>query len=293
MAETTVAVLGTGTMGAPMARHLLEAGFDVRVWNRTRDKAAPLGEAGATVCDTPAEAVAGASLVLTPLADRDAVVETMEEDGALGAMPDDAIWLQVATVGVAAADELAELAAERGVGFVDAPVVGTKEPAEQGELIVLASGPEELRARCAPVFDAIGKETRWVGEAGAGSRLKMVVNAWLLAVTEAGMEAIALAEGLGLDPRAFLSTVEGGPLDSPYLQLKAGKILDRSLEPSFTLELAAKDAGLVLEAAETARVDLAVAQAVREAFARAVELGHGHDDMAAAYFASAGDAAKR
>jgi 3-hydroxyisobutyrate dehydrogenase len=283
----TLAVLGTGTIGGPIARNLLEAGFDVRVWNRTRAKAELLGEAGATVCDTPAEAARGAAFVVTALADADAVTGSMAEDGALAAMDEGAVWLQLATVGVAAAEKLAGLAAEHGVAYVDAPVLGTKEPAENGELVVLASGPTDLREPCAPVFDAIGKQTRWVGEAGMGSRLKMVVNSWLLAVNEAAAEALALAEGLGVDPREFLGTIAGSPIDTPYLHLKSEKILTRSLEPSFKLSLAAKDARLVLEAAEEANVDLALARAAHEKSSSAIELGHGDEDMAATYFATA------
>jgi 3-hydroxyisobutyrate dehydrogenase len=293
MAETTVAVLGTGTMGAPIARNLLEDGFDVRVWNRTREKADPLGEAGATVCATAAEAVAGAAFVLTSLADADATAEVMDEGGALGGMAEGAVWIQVATVGVSGAEELAELASEHGVAYVDAPLLGTKEPAEKGTLVVLASGPDELRQRCEPVFDAIGKETRWVGEAGAGSRLKMVTNMWLLAVTEAVAEALALAEGLDLDPNLFLETMAGSQIDTPYLHIKGKKILERSLEPSFTLALAEKDASLVLEAAGRAGIELAVARAVHERFVRGVQSGHGDEDMAATYFATAGEDAPR
>jgi 3-hydroxyisobutyrate dehydrogenase len=173
------------------------------------------------------------------------------------------------------------------VAYVDAPLLGTKEPAEKGELVILASGPAELRARCQPVFDAIGKSTRWVGEAGAASRLKMVANMWLLAVTEAVAEALALAEGLGLDPREFLATMEGSQIDTPYLHIKGEKMLERSFEPSFKLRLAAKDASLVLEAGEQAGVDLALARVALGKFSRAVELGHGDEDMAATYFASA------
>jgi 3-hydroxyisobutyrate dehydrogenase len=293
MAEETVAVLGTGTMGAPIARNLLKADFDVRVWNRTRAKAEPLGDAGATVCDSAAEAAAGAAFVLTPLVGGDEVREVMEEDRTLGAMDDDAVWLQVATVGISATEELAELAAERGVAYVDAPLLGTREPAEQGELIVLASGPEEVHDRCAPVLEAIGKQTRWVGEAGMATRLKLVINMWLLAVTGAAAEAIALAEGLGVDPRLFLETVQGSPIDTPYLQLKGEKILARKLEQSFKLRLAEKDADLVLEAGAEANVDLGLAKAARDAFARAVELGHGDEDMAAVYYATAREKSRR
>ncbi len=222
------------------------------------------------------------------LAGLDAVVETMEdENGAFGAMDPDAIWLQLSTVGVAGATWLGELAAEHDVDYVDAPVLGTREPAENGELVILASGPDELRPYCKIVFDAIGKETRWLGPAGLGSRLKMVVNMWLLALTAAAAEGIALAEALGLDPREFLEAVHGGPIDSPYLQMKGAAILARSFDPSFKLELAAKDARLVLEAAGRAGLEPAVARATRDAFARAVALGYGDEDMAAVYFATA------
>src|SRR5262245_58312917 len=286
MAET-VTVLGTGTMGEPIARNLIRSGFVVRVWNRTHAKAEPLDEDGAIVCETPAEAVAGAGFVLTVLAGGDAVAETMEEHGALAAMDSRAIWLQLATVGVAAAERFGELAAEHDVAYVDAPVIGTRQPAERGELVVLASGPARLQARCALVLDAIGKETHWLGEAGLGSRLKLVANLWLLSVTEAVAEGIAFAESLGVDPRAFLRVMRDTQIDTPYLHLKGEAILERTLRPSFKLRHAAKDAGLVLEAGETAHVELALARAVREQFERAIALGHGDEDMAATYFATA------
>src|SRR6478736_1397452 len=174
-----IAVLGTGTMGAPMARNLADAGFHVRVWNRSRDKAEPLADQCA-VHDDPAGAVAGARFVLTMLADGDAVRSVMT-GGALAAMDDGAVWLQVSTVGVAAEAVLRGLAADRGVGYVDAPVSGTKEPAEQGKLVVLASGDESLREDAERVFAPLAARVVWLGEAGKGSAMKLVVNTWLLA----------------------------------------------------------------------------------------------------------------
>ncbi len=281
-------MLGTGTMGAPIARNLLRAGFEAAVWNRTAGRAEPLAGDGALVAETPAEAVDGADFVITMLADLGAVVETMEdENGAFGAMDPDAIWLQLSTVGVAGATWLGQLAAEHDLDYIDAPVVGTREPAEKGELVILASGPEELRPYCRPVFDAIGRDTRWLGAAGLGSRLKMVVNMWLLALTDAAAEGIALAEALGLDPREFLEAVRGGASDAPYLHMKGEAMIARSFEPSFKLALAAKDARLVLEAAGRAGIEPAVARATRDAFARAVELGYGDEDIAAVYYATA------
>jgi len=282
---TSVAVLGTGTMGGAMARNLARAGLDVRAWNPSRGRAEGLG---ASVCASPAEAVRGADFVLTMAPDAEAVEETMfGEGGAAAAMRDDGIWLQCATVGVEGAERLGELAAEHGVVYVDAPVLGTKEPAEKGELTVLASGPESVRERSGEVFDAVGKETVWLGEAGAGSRMKMVTNAWLAAVVEGAAETIALAQALGVDARRFLALVEGGPIDSPYLQLKGKAILDGELEPSFSLEHAHKDVELVLEAARGAGVELRLHEAISGRFERAIELGHGREDWAATYFATA------
>jgi 3-hydroxyisobutyrate dehydrogenase len=282
-----VAVLGTGAMGAPMARRLLAAGFAVRAWNRTRERAEALAADGAIVCDGPADAVAGADLTVTMLADGPAVESVLVDGGALAAMAPGAVWVQTSTVGVAASDRLAALAASRRVGFVDAPVVGTVAPAERGDLIVLASGEEELRPRTEPLLEAIGRKILWLGPAGAGSRMKMVANVWILAVTEAAAEAIALAQGLGLDPGDFLEAMAGSQIDSPYLQMKGRAILARDFSPSFRLSLAAKDAGLVLEAAGRNGLDLAIARAARERLMRAVELGHGDEDMAATYFATA------
>src|SRR4051794_4303678 len=188
---TSVAVLGTGTMGAPMARNLVKAGLEVPAWNRSPEKAEPLGDDGVTVHDEAAEAVRTAEFVLTMLTNADAVRAVVTDEGALEAMADGATWIQVSTIGVRAADELARLAADAGVTYVDAPVSGTKEPAEQGKLVVLASGPQDARERCRPVFDAIGQKTLWLGEAGVGSRMKMVVNTWLLALVEGLAESVA------------------------------------------------------------------------------------------------------
>jgi 3-hydroxyisobutyrate dehydrogenase len=282
---TTVAVLGTGTIGEPIARNVAHAGFGVRVWNRTREKAERLAQDGATVCDSATEAVRGAELVLTVLADAESTAETIEEV----AFAEDAIWIQSATVGVDGAERLAELAHEKGVAFVDAPVLGTRKPAEEGKLVVLASGPDNALDGCDRLFDAIGQATRRLGPVPNGSKLKMVTNLWLLAVTEGAAEALALAEGLGLDPRDFLATMEGSQIDTPYLHLKGEAMLERRLEPSFKLKLAEKDASLVLEAAHRAGVEARVARAAREAFERAVALGHGDEDMAAVYFAAKPD----
>lgn len=278
--QPTVALLGTGTMGAGMARNIAAAGLPLRVWNRTEERAEPLADV-AEVAGSVAEAVTGADVVLTMLFDADSVADTMEE--ARDALGPDVVWLQQSTVGVDGTARLAKLAEQLGVAFVDAPVLGTKKPAEDGALVVLASGPESVRVRVAPVLDAVGGRTMWVGEAGAGSRLKLAANAWVFTVVEGIAESLALTRELGLDPRLFLEAVQGGALDAPYVQLKGGAMLDGAFDPAFALGGALKDADLILEAARSAGLDLGVLPGVREHFARAVEAGHGDQDMAATY----------
>jgi len=278
--QPTVALLGTGTMGAGMARNIAAAGFPLRVWNRTHEKAEPLADV-ATVADEVTDAVAGADIVLTMLFDVDAVVAVMEE--ARGHLADDAVWLQQSTVGVAGAERLAKLAEELGVTYVDAPVLGTKKPAEDGALVVLASGPEQARERVDRVLEAIGSKTLWVGEAGAGSRLKLAANAWVFTVVEGVAESLALTRDLGLDPALFLQAVEGGALDAPYVQLKGKAMLQESFEPAFGLAGALKDTDLILEAARGAGLELGVLPGIRDHFARAVEAGHGEEDMSATW----------
>ncbi|HEX8864423.1 MAG TPA: NAD(P)-dependent oxidoreductase [Lentzea sp.] len=279
-----IAVLGTGLMGAPIAANLAAAGHDVRVWNRTREKAEPLAERGAVVADTPAEAVEGAEIVLTMLNDGSTVTETMQ--AAAPSLPHDAVWIQASTVGIGATEDHIALARSLGLEFVDAPVLGSVKPAQEGKLVVLASGADELRDRVQPVFDVIGARTMWVGEAGASSRLKLVANSWVLALTAAVGEAVSLAESSGLDPKLFLEAVSGGAMDCAYLQMKGNAIIDRSFPPAFTVQNALKDALLVNEAAVRAGVQLDVAQASAARLNRAVTRGHGDEDMAASYYAS-------
>lgn len=279
-----IAVLGTGLMGAPIAANLAAAGHEVRVWNRTRAKAEPLAAQGATVADTPAAAVDGAEIVLTMLNDGPTVTATIQD--AADALPHDAVWIQTSTVGVDATDDHIALARSLGLEFVDAPVLGSVKPAQEGKLVVLAAGAAELRDRVQPVFDVIGARTMWVGEAGAASRLKLVANSWVLALTAAVGEAVALAEATGIDPSLFLEAVSGGATDCAYLQMKGNAIMAKSFEPAFTVQNALKDAVLVQEAAVHGGVQLDVAQAASARLNRAVTRGHGDEDMAASYYAS-------
>lgn len=284
----TVTVLGTGIMGAAMARNIARAGHEVRVWNRGRQKAEPLAADGAYVAGTPAEAVEGADVVVTMVYDGKTALEVMRQ--AAPSLRRGTAWLQATTAGIEALRDLAAFAGEHGLVFFDAPVLGTKQPAEAGRLIVLAAGPVEHRDLVTPVFDAVGGRTVWTGEdaaEGSATRLKLVANSWVIAVTNAVGEALALAKGLGVDPQGFFDAIGGGPLDMGYLHAKSTLILGGGLTPpSFSVTTAAKDARLIVEAAQRHGVRMDVAEASAERFRRAEEQGHGEEDMAAAYFAS-------
>jgi len=300
----TVAVLGAGgTMGFPISRNVARAGLPVRVWNRSSGKAQPLTADGAYLARTPREAADGAGVVITMLADEDAVIGAMNGPvGALAVMsgahegkgsgagdpngPHHALWVQMSTIGEAATKRCAALANESGVGFVDAPVLGTRKPADEGKLVVLESGPQEARPRTRPVFDAVGARTIRVGEAGAGTRLKLVANSWVLAVVEAGAEIIALAEGMDLDPDLFFRAIEGGPLDLPYLRVKGEAMVNRDFTPAFRLSLAAKDARLASRAAQDRGLDLPVLDAIARRLADGAA-AHGDEDFSATYRQSA------
>lgn len=283
MADSTkVAVLGTGIMGYAMARNLLSDGMEVRAWNRSRAKAEPLAEDGAEVADSPADAARGADFLLTMLSDTDAIEEAVGGD-VLSGLAEGGVWLQMSTVGEEGNARLSEMARESGVPYVDAPVLGTKQPAEQGQLVVLASGPEEVRERSEPIFDAVGSKTVWIGEAGAGSRLKLVVNNWIVGLLGVLAETVAFSKTIGVDPSKFLETIEGGPLGLPYAQLKGNMMIEEDFPTSFSARLARKDAGLVLGSAEAHDLQMPVAEAVAGRFDEAIEAGHGEEDMATVY----------
>ena len=277
--ELVVAVLGAGTMGGAMARNLAAAGLTTRAWNRTPGRAEALTTAGIRPCSSVAEAVDGADVVVTMLWDA-AAVEQVLRAGA-GAFRSGAVLLQTSTVGVAGAAALGAISAELGLVYVDAPVLGTKRPAEEGALVVLASGPEEVAGRLAPVLDAVGRRTVWVGEAGAGSRLKLAANAFVLSLTSAVAQSLAITEAFGLDPRLFLDAVSGGPLESPYLRLKGKAMIEGDFAPSFTINAGAKDAEMILAEARDAGVDAALVEVVRHQQRQVAGEGFGEQDMAA------------
>ena len=275
-----VAVLGTGIMGSGMARSLLRAGHAVTVWNRTTAKAEPLESDGATVAGTAAEAVAGAEVVLVMLFDTAAVLEVLAAVGSC-----DAVVLQASTIGQEGMLEVAALAAGRGLKLVDAPVLGTKGPAEQGKLIALLSGDPALIEAARPAIDGYSARSVDAGpDLGAASALKLVCNAWISTINAAVGQSHALARGLGVDGGLFVEAMAGGAADNQYLHMKSELIAKGEFPPSFTLDGAAKDVGLILAAARGAGVGDDVLAGLTSAYQRAAG-EHGDEDMAAVYYA--------
>ena len=274
-----VAVLGIGVMGHGMAASALRAGIPTIVWNRTSEATRDLAELGAEVAETAADAARRAAIVITVVTDAEAVISIARDQGMLAALPPDAIWVQMSTIGVAGIDRVAALVGvERpDVTLLDAPVSGSKDPAEHGQLTIFASGPAEARSRVAALFDALGQRTIWVGEVGAGTRLKLVNNTWLAFAAEAVSTSVALAHRLGLETQTVLDALGGGPVVSAWQAAKLQRIANGEFSAQFALSLALKDVHLALQAAGDDR--FAVLACLADEWQHVVDQGLGDQDL--------------
>jgi 3-hydroxyisobutyrate dehydrogenase len=283
--DLRVAVLGTGIMGSAMAGRLVAAGLVTTVWDRSPTAAAPLGQAGALVADTAAEAAKDAGVVITMLPTADVMTCVVFDGGVAGAFAPGAVWAQMGTIGVeATTGAAARVGGQRpDVLFVDAPVSGSKGPAENGELLILASGPPGAEATVAPVFAALGRKTVWLGLAGQGSRMKLVVNAYMSVLIEGVAEALGLADRLGIRAAELEQVIEDGPLDAPIADAKLHKMARGDFTPEFPLQWALKDVELALQAAGADAAPLLAALARQ--WRAAVDAGHGRQDISAARLA--------
>jgi 3-hydroxyisobutyrate dehydrogenase len=285
---SSVAVLGTGIMGAAMARNLLAAGLPTTVWDRSPSATKPLVEAGATAATSPAEAAGHAQVLITMLPTAEITSEVVFDGDVAAALPARAVWAQMGTIGVPQTTELAaRLAGHRpDVTFVDAPVSGSKGPAESGHLLIFASGPPQAQPVVAPAFDAVGRKTLWLGDAGQGSRMKLVVNAYLSVLIEGVAETLALARHLDIDIAHLNAAIEGGPLDAPIADAKLHKMESADFAPEFPLQGALKDVDLAILSAESTPVPLLAA--LSRQWHLAVNAGHGRQDISAAILALSG-----
>jgi 3-hydroxyisobutyrate dehydrogenase len=284
-ARTVVAVIGAGIMGSAMARNLAAAGLDTRVWDRSPAAAAALADAGAVAAASAQDAVRDAGVVITMLPTAAAVESVIFDGDVAPAFAEGSVWAQMGTIGVEATlgfrDRLA--AVRPGVTFVDAPVSGSKGPAEQGQLLILASGPETAASPLRPVFDAIGRKTVWLGQVGQGSIVKLVVNAYLSILIEGVAETMELADRLGISHQQLADVIEGGPLDAPLADAKLHKMDRSDYAPEFPLEWALKDVDLAISAAGGEAPPLLAALSGQ--WHTAVAAGHGREDISAARLA--------
>jgi 3-hydroxyisobutyrate dehydrogenase len=279
LTQEPVAVLGIGAMGHGLASSTLRAGLPTIVWNRDPGPTRDLAAHGAEVAQTAAEAARRATIVVTMVTDADAVMSIARDQGMLAALAPGTIWAQMSTIGVPGIDRVADLVrAERpDVILLDAPVSGSKDPAEQGQLTIFASGPDQARPRVTPLFDALGQRTIWVGPAGTGSRLKLVNNTWLAFASEAVATSVALAHRLGLETRTVVDALGGSPIVSAWQEAKLHRIAEGEYSPQFSLSLALKDVHLALQAADEDQ--FAALTALSQEWQQAVEDGLGDQDL--------------
>jgi 3-hydroxyisobutyrate dehydrogenase len=271
-----------------MARNLVSAGLRTAIWDRSPTATAPLSEAGALVAASAAEAIPDAHVVITMLPTADVVNSVIFAGGVAQALAEGAVWAQMGTIGLAATTEIGSRLGQLrpDVIFVDAPVSGSKGPAEAGQLLILASGPPAAAAAVRPVFEAIGRKTVWLGEAGQGSRMKLVVNAYMSVLIEGVAEALELAGRLGIDASELAEAIEGGPLDAPIADAKLHKMEQGDFAPEFPLEWALKDVDLAIAAAGDDELPLLAA--LSRQWRAAVDAGHRREDVSAARLALGG-----
>jgi 3-hydroxyisobutyrate dehydrogenase len=289
--RATVAVIGAGIMGSAMTRNLVAAGLSTRVWDRSAAATGPLGDAGAAVAASAREAVGGAGVVITMLPTADVVESVILDGGVADTFADGCVWAQMGTIGVEATVRIRDRLAERrsGVMFVDAPVSGSKGPAEQGQLLILASGPAEAAEVLRPVFGILGRKTVWLGEAGQGTLMKLLVNAYMSVLIEGVAETMELADRLGVGHQQLAEAIAGGPLDAPIADAKLHKMDRGDYGAEFPLEWALKDVDLAISAAGGQAPPLLAALSAQ--WHAAVAAGHGRQDISAARLALAGGSA--
>ncbi len=277
---TRVGLLGIGLMGSAMAGRLLDQGIAVIAWDHDAEHVRAIESRGAEAAKEPREVVSGAGVVITMLPTADIVLDVVEP--LLEDWPQDTVWLQMSSVGAAEADRLTRVAEAHAITLVDAPVSGSTHPAEEGQLTILASGPDTARNAVKPIFDALASRVLWVGEAGMGSRLKMAANHWMITMVGALAESMRLCQAMGLDQQQFIELLDGGPLGSVYAVQKLEEMRRHEYPAGFPVRLALKDLQLVREVEQSSRAAMPVLDVVLERFMTASQ-DLADQDLAAIY----------
>jgi 3-hydroxyisobutyrate dehydrogenase len=275
-----VGLLGVGLMGTAMAHRLLDQGIAVIAWDLDSEHARALEARGGEPAQLPGEVVSGAEVVITMLPTADVILDVVGP--LLDDWPEGTIWLQMSSVGAAEADQLTQTAEAHGITLVDAPVSGSTHPAEEGQLTILASGPDSVRPAVEPIFAALASRVLWVGEAGMGSRLKLAANHWMITMVAALAESMHLCEAMDLDQQQFIALLDGGPLGSVYAVQKLDEMRRHEYPAGFPVRLALKDLELVREVERTSAATMPLLDVAVERFTSAGE-DLADQDLAAIY----------
>jgi len=280
----TFGFLGLGIMGSPMAKNLIKAGFAVTVWNRSPEKCTELAALGAKVAATPAEVTASCAVTFAMLADPAAAEAVcFAPDGALQGIGEGRGYVDMSTVDAATAQKIGAAITFKGGRFLEAPVSGSKKPAEDGTLIILAAGSRDLYDEALPALEKMGKKCLFLGELGNGARMKLVVNMVMGGMMTVFCEGLALAAKAGLDSGALLDVLDSGALANPMFKLKGAQIAQGSFAPAFPLKHMQKDLRLAVALGDTLGQPLLAAATANETFKKAKALGLSDQDFCAVF----------
>jgi 3-hydroxyisobutyrate dehydrogenase-like beta-hydroxyacid dehydrogenase len=277
-----IGFIGLGIMGQPMAANILKAGYELMIFNRTLSKTQALADAGAHIASTPAELIHWADVVILMLTGSEAIDAVLYSDqGILSAAPKSKVIINMSTVSPAYTRTLGRCLETSSIIFIDAPVSGSKKPAVEGTLIILAGGPRDAINTLEPLFHCLGQKIIYCGEAGQGSAMKMTINLLLSIMMEGLCESLNLAKQLDLDPGLALNSILSGPLGCGLFNLKSTMLQTDEFPVQFPLKHMAKDLRYVLQTADEAGAAVPVGHAVFQLYRQGVGLGNGDLDFAA------------
>jgi 3-hydroxyisobutyrate dehydrogenase-like beta-hydroxyacid dehydrogenase len=276
-----VGLIGLGNMGSAFAERLLDAGFDLALYNRTPGRAETLRERGATIADTASELAAGVDVVLTSLSD-DAAFESVA-DAVIGAARPGTAFVDASTVSPEASARVAALAEPAGIGYLRAPVSGNSGVVRSGNVTFIVSGPRAVLERAEPILRAIGSTIHVVGDAEQARVVKLAINLVIAGLAQLMAEALVLGERSGVSRTSLLETMGDSAVGAPFVKYKTEPLLRDDYSATFTTNLMEKDLDLVLEAAGTAGVRLPLATEIKDLLRGTIEAGYGDDDFMALF----------
>ncbi|XP_015947986.1 glyoxylate/succinic semialdehyde reductase 1 [Arachis duranensis] len=279
-----VGFLGLGIMGKAMSMNLLRHGFKVTVWNRTLSKCDELVEHGASIGETPAAVIKKCKYTIAMLSDPSAALSVVfDKDGVLEQIGNGKGYVDMSTVDADTSSKISEAIKSKGGSFLEAPVSGSKKPAEDGQLVILAAGDKALYDEVVPAFDVLGKKSFHLGEVGNSAKMKLVVNMIMGSMMNAFSEGLTLAGRSGLNPSTLLDVLDLGAIANPMFKMKGPSMLKNNYSPAFPLKHQQKDMRLALALGDENAVPMPIAAAANEAFKKARSMGLGDLDFSAVH----------